>query len=403
MNKLKELKEKARFHKMSRHNRSGREKLNKDKFIRMGFHIWRQFDDPYYTGFAAQIAYFFFMSSMPTMVVLSQFLGLFDVSLDVIRDWLDSHVATEVSSFVMGLFTASSVKLTNIVLTVLALWAASGLEFSLARLTTYSLTEGTYRFSFWSERLKAIPTAIMTIMAIAFTLSIYVYGEELFLKIVSNNHVARLLVAMRLPIAAGLFFLMLMMNYYVLPRVKVPLKCIIPGTVLAMLGIMLITFFYAIYISYIANYNILYGAFANIVALMLWFYLISWVLCIGMMFNKAWDDVMGRNLLTRDKIIHYIEKQMGDDKSDYRKLIITDEDDGDGNPETIAVKMSRQFVRGYSEERDLEIQRRKRERQRQAEEYVRNAIEEAKKNATKDKIIEPVISASDDEEDGSMN
>ena len=270
---------------MSCHNRSGREKLNKDKFIRMGFHIWRQFDDPYYTGFAAQIAYFFFMSSMPTMVVLSQFLGLFDVSLDVIRDWLDSHVATEVSSFVMGLFTASSVKLTNIVLTVLALWAASGLEFSLARLTTYSLTEGTYRFSFWSERLKAIPTAIMTIMAIAFTLSIYVYGEELFLKIVSNNHVARLLVAMRLPIAAGLFFLMLMMNYYILPRVKVPLKCIIPGTVLAMLGIMLITFFYAIYISYIANYNILYGAFANIVALMLWFYLISWVLCIGMMFN----------------------------------------------------------------------------------------------------------------------
>ena len=388
---------------MNRHNRSGREKLNKDKFIRMGFHIWRQFDDPYYTGFAAQIAYFFFMSSMPTMVVLSQFLGLFDVSLDVIRDWLDSHVATEVSSFVMGLFTASSVKLTNIVLTVLALWAASGLEFSLARLTTYSLTEGTYRFSFWSERLKAIPTAIMTIMAIAFTLSIYVYGEELFLKIVSNNHVARLLVAMRLPIAAGLFFLMLMMNYYILPRVKVPLKCIIPGTVLAMLGIMLITFFYAIYISYIANYNILYGAFANIVALMLWFYLISWVLCIGMMFNKAWDDVMVINLLTRDKIIHYIEKQMGDDKSDYRKLIITDEDDGDGNPETIAVKMSRQFVRGYSEERDLEIQRRKRERQRQAEEYVRNAIEEAKKNATKDKIIEPVISASDDEEDGRMN
>ena len=117
---------------MSCHNRSGREKLNKDKFIRMGFHIWRQFDDPYYTGFAAQIAYFFFMSSMPTMVVLSQFLGLFDVSLDVIRDWLDSHVATEVSSFVMGLFTASSVKLTNIVLTVLALWAASGLEFSLS-------------------------------------------------------------------------------------------------------------------------------------------------------------------------------------------------------------------------------------------------------------------------------
>lgn len=354
-------------------NDPGRQRLTKDKLIRMGFHIWRQFDDQYYTGFAAQIAYFFFMSSMPTLVVLSQFLGLFDVSLDFIQEWLNVHTNTTVSSFVMDLFSTSNVKVTNILLIVLALWAASGLEFSLARLTTYSLTEGSYRFSFWSERIKAIPTAAMTIMAIAFTLTIYVYGEELFLKVVSNNNAAQFLVAMRGPIAAVLFFLMLMMIYYILPRVRVPLRCIIPGTILAMLGIMIITFFYAIYISYIANYNILYGAFANIVVLMLWFYLISWVLCIGMMFNKAWDEIMGRHLLTKEKMVKYLEQQMGDDKSDYKKLIITDEDDEDSSPESVAVKMSRQFVPGYSEERDREILRRKKEREKQAEKVVKEA------------------------------
>lgn len=354
-------------------NDPGRQRLTKDKLIRMGFHIWRQFDDHYYTGFAAQIAYFFFMSSMPTLVVLSQFLGLFDVSLDFIQEWLNVHTNTTVSSFVMDLFSTSNVKVTNILLIVLALWAASGLEFSLARLTTYSLTEGSYRFSFWSERIKAIPTAAMTIMAIAFTLTIYVYGEELFLKVVSNNNAAQFLVAMRGPIAAVLFFLMLMMIYYILPRVRVPLRCIIPGTILAMLGIMIITFFYAIYISYIANYNILYGAFANIVVLMLWFYLISWVLCIGMMFNKAWDEIMGRHLLTKEKMVKYLEQQMGDDKSDYKKLIITDEDDEDSSPESVAVKMSRQFVPGYSEERDREILRRKKEREKQAEKVVKEA------------------------------
>ena len=46
-------------------------RLNKDNFIKIGFHIFRQFDDQYYAGFAAQIAYYFFMASVPTLIVLS--------------------------------------------------------------------------------------------------------------------------------------------------------------------------------------------------------------------------------------------------------------------------------------------------------------------------------------------
>ena len=123
-------------------NVHAKERLTKKNLLNITFHVWRQFDDPYYTGFAAQIAYFFFMASMPTLIVLSQVLGLFDVSLDFIKVWLETHVSSNVNSLVMDLFSATSVQFTNTVMVIVALWSASSLEFSLGRLESHVLTNG---------------------------------------------------------------------------------------------------------------------------------------------------------------------------------------------------------------------------------------------------------------------
>lgn len=325
-----------------------KERLTKKNLVKIAFHVWRQFDDPYYTGFAAQIAYFFFMASMPTLIVLSQVLGVFDVSLDFIKVWVENHLSSNMNSFIMGLFSATSVQFTNVVMTIVALWSASGLEFSLGRLESHVLTNGSYRFEFWSERFKAIPTAIISIAAIAFSLIIYVYGENIIEKIFKFNYLAKFLVALRLPIAAGLFFLMILMNYYILPRIKVPVESLLPGAIFAWIGIMIVTGVYSQYIERTVNYNILYGAFANIVALMLWFYLISWVLCIGMMFNKAWDDVMKRNRLTQSKMMSYLKVQASSQK--YKNYFIQSDDILHPELDSIAVKMSKRFVDGFEKE-----------------------------------------------------
>ena len=69
------------------------------RLVKICFHVFRQFDDTYYTGFAAQIAYFFFMSSIPILIVLSQVLGVFEISMDFIKDWLNAHLSTQMGSF----------------------------------------------------------------------------------------------------------------------------------------------------------------------------------------------------------------------------------------------------------------------------------------------------------------
>ena len=325
--------------------------------LKIAFHLWRQFDDQYYAGFAAQIAYFFFMASVPMLIVLTQVLGIFDVSMDFIKEWLEAHLSTEMGSFLQGLFTASSTAVSSLFMIILALWASSSLAFSLSRLTTYTISYGRYRFDFLKERLKSIPIAAVSILAVAVTVVGYVYGDLIAKRFLQDTIIGGLITGLRTPVLALMFFIVILANYYLLPRIRVPLAAVLPGAVVATAGIMLVTWFYSLYISRATNYNLLYGAFSNIVAMMLWFYLISWVLCIGMMFNKSWDIHMRRGRLTPAKIKEYLIRQYGaNGEEKWNKLIIGDYDMADRSLDSFAVRMSRKFDPGYDEKREKEIE-----------------------------------------------
>ena len=330
--------------------------LNWKRLKKICFHLWRQFDDQYYAGFAAQIAYFFFMASVPMLIVLTQVLGIFDVSMDFIKDWLEVHLSTEMGSFLEGLFRASSTTFTNVFMIILALWASSSLAFSLSRLTTYTISYGRYRFNFFTERLKSIPIAAASILVVALTLVGYVYGELIARRVLQNELLQDMISRLRTPVLGLLFFVVILANYYLLPRIRVPVRAVLPGAAVATVGIMIVTWFYSLYISKATNYNLLYGAFSNIVAMMLWFYLISWVLCLGMMFNKSWDIHMRRGRLTPAKIKEYLIRQYGDKGEEmWNKLIVGEYDMVDRSLDSLAVRASRKFDPGYDEKREREI------------------------------------------------
>lgn len=342
----------------------GKLPLTWDRAKKVGFHLWRQFDDPYYAGFAAQIAYFFFMSSIPMLIVLTQVLGIFDISMDFIRIWLETHLSSQMNSFLEGLFTASSsVAVSNFFLILLAIWASSSLAFSLSRLTTYTLSYGRYRFNFFTERVKIIPVSLLFIIAVASTMIIYVYGTVISSRVFHNQVIVDLIASLRTPILGLLFFLMILTSYHMLPRITVPYSAVLPGAIFATVGIMAVTWLYSLYTERSTNHNILYGAFSNIVAMMLWFYLISWVLCIGMMFNKSWDIHMRRGRLTPAKIKEYLLMQYPVNGEEmFNKLIIGEYDMADRSLDSIAVRFSRKFDPGYEEKREREIEELKEER-----------------------------------------
>lgn len=267
----------------------------KKRLTKMFFLGIKQFQDPYYQGFAAQMAFYFMLSLVPTIIVLSQLLGVFDVSLDFLNEWIETYVSADMGKILQDLLSYRPVAATNVFFIILALWSASKVQFSLMRITNYTFTEGrtTGRGYFW-ERFRAVKTIAVTLFTLAAALLVFVYGEFIitliFGVIFKGTQLDFIWTYLRWPVAMALYFLMVSYNYYVLPTERKTFKEILPGSVFASIGMLVVTILYSNYTSYVANYDIIYGSLASIVALLFWFYFLSWVIWIGILFNKVWED-----------------------------------------------------------------------------------------------------------------
>ena len=269
--------------------------------------IYRKLRDPYYQGAAAEMAFYLLLSIIPLFILLSQLLGLFSISLGSIKDWLDieSMLKVEGADMILSMLDYSPSGVNSVFLALTAAWAASKAQFSMMRITNYTLTDGrSTGQGYLRDRIRSLKTVVITVFTIAFALVILVYGEvilKLVFGIVAGTEIAEMTwVLIRWPAAAVLYFLMVSYNYYVLPTHRIPFGAVVPGSIFASVGMMAVTGFYSAYSSASANYDLLYGSFSNFVALMFWFYLLAWVQFLGVILNKVWWE--SRLLQDKDEL-----------------------------------------------------------------------------------------------------
>jgi len=269
------------------------------KLFQIALIIIRQMKNPYYRGFAAQLAFYFMLSIVPIMIVLSQLLGVFSISLDALDTLINQYVSEEVAEILMDFIAYAPTGPMNAVFVVTAIWAASQVQFSLIRMTNYTFTEGqSIGKGYFRDRLKAVRTILITLFTVSFALVILAYGEHIFTLFLNTVNVPqsvkygveRYMLYLRWPVAMALYFLMVCYNYYVLPYVKVKFKDILPGSIFASVSMLVVTYIFTGYTRYATHLDILYGSLASIVVLMFWFFFISWALGLGILFNKAWAD-----------------------------------------------------------------------------------------------------------------
>lgn len=269
----------------------------RQRLLQMIFLGIRQFRDPYYQGFAAQISFYLLLSIVPIFLLLTQMLGYFQLSLEDLVQWISVYTGKEVSGMLASLTAFSSAGAGNVFFLIVALWAASRAQFAIMRITNYTLTDGQNTGKgYWWERLRAMRTMAVTLFTIAFTLVILGYGDLLLRTVVklfnleAGKYVNSIWMYLRWLLGLALYFLMVCYNYYILPTNKLPFRKILPGSIFASGGMLIVTLIYARYTTSVANYDIIYGALSSIVAVLFWFYFLAWVLCLGILVNKVWAD-----------------------------------------------------------------------------------------------------------------
>ena len=260
--------------------------------------IIRELKDPYFQGFAAQIAFYFLLSVIPMLILLSQMLAFFSLSFDSLGALIQQYASVEVSDLIGDFVSYKPTGTMNVIFILVSLWAASKAQFFLGKIANYSITGEPAGRGYLRERIRAIQTIVLTLFTIVFSLIIIVYGE-LIIKIVLDTllelfniqySIRNFWLLIRWPIALTLYFVMVTYNYYVLPTKKVKIREVLPGSIFAAVSILLVTTIYSYYTNSVANYSLLYGSLASLVAIMIWFYLLGWTLGLGVMLNKAWRE-----------------------------------------------------------------------------------------------------------------
>jgi len=265
--------------------------------IILGF---RQFWDPYYQGFAAQISFYLIMSFVPTVIMVSQLLSLINMGSIDFDEIIDHMADPNVGLLLKRLLNSRLNAGNNIMLIIMALWASSRAQFALMRIANYLYSDGRTTGDYFSERARSLKNMSLTVIILAFVGVVLVNGpliiELLFGNILKGTSINTIWMFSRWPVAGAVYFLMVLHIYYVLPNYKLKIKKltigqIIPGSLFASIGMLLVTVIYSLYASSPrSTMSALYGSLASVAGLLLWFYLLSWVMILGMLFNKVWMD-----------------------------------------------------------------------------------------------------------------
>lgn len=298
--------------------------------------------DPYFAGSAAEVAFFLLMSVVPAIILLAQILNLFDMSMDMIRNFINEYASRDLAAILLPLLEYKSSGALSIVLTALALWSGSKAIFALMRITNYAYLGGTPGKNplagYIRERVRAILTIFILIFTLVFAISIVMFGKIIVEAVTAylntilnvNQNIDDIWLDIRWLLGFILYFFMVASIYYLLPssgyrymqlvsrenkwksvkRVlgawaansKNTLKIIFPGSIFAAVGMMVATWIYSLYLSNMSssNFNILYGSLGAAVLLLLWFFILAYVLVLGIQVNSIWEDSKHPERMTHD-------------------------------------------------------------------------------------------------------
>ena len=268
-----------------------------NRFKRMFIVGFQQIQDPYYHGFAAQISFYLMLSVVPILILIIQTLGLLGISMETALNVVEEYTGNTMSGVLNTLFEFNYIGFGNIVFLIIALWAGSRASFAISRIANYTMTEGDNTGkNYFVERARAIVTMLLTMISLIIAIVILCYGKIILigilaaLRIEDTSFVDSFWLWLRWPLAFVLYFFIIGYNFYIIPTVRKPFRTVVPGAIFASVGMLLVSWAYSFYTGSLADYDIMYGALSSVVAIMIWFLLLAWVLILGIMCNKVIED-----------------------------------------------------------------------------------------------------------------
>ena len=236
-----------------------------------------------------QLSFFFLMTIVPLAALFISIFSRLHISTNFLGDLIINNVPDALLGIIDTLNSSSGANVNVIIFFVSALLLASNGTNSMiiASNKIYNVTESNYI----KRRLKSIAMLIVLIGLLLFIFLVPVFGDMIIKLIQNMNHhkigsvVKFVYNILKYPISFILVFLAIKALYIMAPDIKIKSREVNYGAIFTSFSWVVVTQGYSLYVENFSNYNNLYGSLSNILVLMWWVYILSYIFVLGIGLN----------------------------------------------------------------------------------------------------------------------
>lgn len=243
-----------------------------------------------------QLAFFFILSVVPTLTIISYGAISFKLPIEYITNFINHSFGAGVANLLIPNVSDMSFSFGFILTVVIGLIFASNGASSI--IVTSNMIYGIEDKGYLRRRIKAIIMTFFIIILFLFILLVPLLGEKIILLIKSinttsdlKNTLITMINVLNGPLSWFIIFFFIKILFTMAPDKTIPSSQTTYGALFTSIGWILATAIYSFYINNYAVYQIFYGGLANIIILMLWTYLLAMIFVIGLALNYRRDEL----------------------------------------------------------------------------------------------------------------
>lgn len=259
--------------------------------------LLKRFNDSEVVNNSIVLAYYLLLSFFPMVMLMGSLLPLFDIKVNTVLEYIETVVP---------------VTIYNITEPIVKDFLGSGngelLSFSLL-LTIYSASQAVAAFQRTINRaydvakhqnpiVNRIVAFVLTVIIIAIMgilVFLFSFGQTLisYLTPILNlpTHLFDLIGQLKWPVTIVGLFVGLALLYYLVPNAKIKFKYVIPGSIAATIGTMIISQFFSFYLRIFARSVTSYKTLGTFIAVMFWLNFSAMVVMFGGVLNATWQEL----------------------------------------------------------------------------------------------------------------
>ena len=242
-----------------------------------------------------QLAFYLVLSIAPMITLIGSIASLLSISIDSIVDFITEVLPLEVTEILLPFISGQGLNMNVVIFMITGFVLASNGPHSIiiASNALYKVKNKNYIYS----RIKAFFMTILLVNLFFISLVVLGFGNTILSWFLEWNlfsfitkEIYWIFVLLKWPIAFIVVFYVIKVLYTMAPDKKIPSKYMNRGAFFVTSTFTLVTAIYSYYVSNFANYNLFYGGLSNIIIIMIWIYIISYILVLGIAINATYYE-----------------------------------------------------------------------------------------------------------------